>query len=100
MFSKIFKISAKFFQIFLQFFFKISTNITQNLLIFAVFSRQFLSQLLTFYQVFYKCLIFKKKDLLRVAIKLQLKFAQIFILIYLKFFLEISDVFNFFFKTH
>ncbi len=66
-------------------------------LIFAIFSRQFFSHLLIFYQFFCKFLKFFFKDLLRVSIKLQLKFAQIFILVYLKIFLRFSEVFlNFF----
>ncbi len=51
------KISVKFFRIFLKFVFKISTIITQNnyfFLIFVEFSWQFLSLLLTFYQIFCK----------------------------------------------
>ncbi len=59
------------------FFFKISTKITQNkylFLIFAVSSRQFLSALLIFSQVSCKFPKSFFKDLLRVSIKLQLKY--------------------------
>ncbi len=51
------------------------------------------------YQVFCKFLKIFFKDLLRASIKLQLKFAQIFILVYLKIFLQISEVLLNFFDT-
>ncbi len=70
-------------------------------LIFTAFSRQFLSSLLTFYKFFATSSNFIFKDLLGVSIKLQLKFVQIFILVYLKFFLQVSEVFlNFFWPSN
>ncbi len=75
-------------------FFKISTNISQNeyfFLIYVPFSRQFPSPLLAFYHVSSKFLKFFFEDLLKVSVKLQLKFDQIFILVYLKIFLQVSE---------
>ncbi len=67
-FSKIFKISEKFFRIFLYFFPQNFNKYYSKLilfLIFAVLSRQFLSPLLIFYQVFWKFLNFFPKELIK-----------------------------------
>ncbi len=63
------------------------------LLIFAI-----PQSLITFYQFFCEFLKLFFNDLLRVSIKLQLKFAQIFILFYLQNFLRFSKVFLNFFR--
>ncbi len=79
-FLMILKFPRSFFE-YSSIFFKISTN------------RQFLSLLLTVYQVFFlKIPQFFFKDLRGVLIKLQLKFAHIFILVYLKISLQVSEV--------
>ncbi len=77
-----------------------STNITQNnyfFLIFTVFFWQFLRRLLKFYHVFLQTtLFFFFSKIFSVSIKLQLKFSQIFILVYLIFF-QIPNMFLIFF---
>ncbi len=93
-FKNFFKYFQNFHEVFPnipQNFFKISTNITQNkyfFIIFAIFSRQFLCPILTFYQVFCKFLNFFFNILLSLSIKLLLKF-----LVYLKTLLQVSKKF-------
>ncbi len=97
-FSKIFKISRKNFRIFLHFYFfiffqnyKHYSKLILRPTFHCIYS-QFLNPLLTIYKVFCKLLnIFAK--IYSVFIKLQLKFGQIFILVYLKIFLQVSEVF-------
>ncbi len=100
MFSQIFKISPNIPLIFLSNFQQIllKTNTFLNFCcIFSTVPQSFIDILSTFLQI--SQIFFK--DLLRVSIKLQLKFAQIFILVYLKIFLLVSEMFlNFFWHSN
>ncbi len=93
----ILKFPRSFFEYSSNLFFKISTNITTQKVIpfsnfrctFSAVPRFFIDILSSFFCKFLK---FFFKDFFSVSIKLYLRFAQIFILVYLKIFLQVSEV--------
>ncbi len=103
-FSRIFKISPNFFWIFLQFFFQNFNKYYSKLILFlnlrcisTTLSQSFIDILSIFLQI--SQIFFSK--IYAVSIKLQLKFAQNFILVYLKNFLQVFKVFlNFFWRSN